>query len=179
MLLQASSSEEFCRSQWWKEMVSSSRALGCAQGSVGADVRRECVQQDGQLVHFRGGGFADGEGVPRVQGAFAVGADVDGLAFAVAGVGLQPQLVEQPEQFGLVRGNPLAADFEHGAVNGIGPGPAADAVPRLQDGHAQAGLFQFPGCGEPGGAGSDDDDVAVNFQHDVLSVAAAVMRTTK
>ena len=35
MLLQASSSEEFSRSQWWKEMVSSSRALGCAHGSVG------------------------------------------------------------------------------------------------------------------------------------------------
>ena len=25
---------ECCRSQWWKEMVSSSRALGCAHGSV-------------------------------------------------------------------------------------------------------------------------------------------------
>ena len=34
ILLQASSSEEFSRSQWWKEIVSSSRAFGCAQGSL-------------------------------------------------------------------------------------------------------------------------------------------------
>ena len=109
----------------------------------------------------------------------AVGADVDGLAVAVAGVGFQAELVQERQQCRLVRRDPLAADFQHGAVDGVGPGAAAHAVPRLQHGDAEAGLLQFAGRGEARGAGAYDDDVAVKFQHDVLSVAAGVMRTTK
>ena len=67
--------------------------LGVRPRLGGADLGGEGIEQGGELVHFGRGGFADREGLARVQGAFAVGADIDGFAVAVTGVGLQAQVV--------------------------------------------------------------------------------------
>ncbi len=153
--------------------------LGVCPGLGGADFRGEAVQNADELVHFRTRGFTHRKGITGVAGPLAVPADIDGFALTVAGVGLQSELLKELQQCRLVRGDPLAPDFQHGPVNRVGPGSAAHAVPCFQHCHAQASFLQLAGSGEPGRSGANDHNVAVKIQHDVLSVAVRVTRTTK
>ncbi len=88
---------------------------------------------------------------------------MDVLALAVAGVGLHAELVEQAEQLGLVRGDPLAADLQGHAVALVGPGAATDAVARLQDDDVVTGGDEVAGGVQPGRSGTDDDHVGAEF----------------
>ena len=51
--------------------------------------------------------------------------------------------------------------IEGHAVTKLGPDPAADPVPGLEQHHPAAGRQQAAGGGEAGGAGADDDDLGV------------------
>ena len=85
----------------------------------------------------------------------------------MAGEGLEAELVNELDEAGLVWGNPLAAQLNEvlHAVRVLDlavPGAATDALAGLEDGDAQPLLLECVGCHEAGGAGADDDDVALD-----------------
>ncbi|MNI44081.1 hypothetical protein D3C73_984330 [compost metagenome] len=120
--------------------------LGVCPRLGGADLCRKLIQDGHELVHLGLGGLVHREGVTGVLGALAVCADVDGFTVTVARVHFQAELVQQLHEDRLVRGNPLAADLQHGTVDGVRPCAAAHAVACFEHCDAESGLFQFA-CG--------------------------------
>src|SRR5699024_831644 len=101
----------------------------------------------------------------RIDGAGSVGGDVDAVAVFIPGVSLFAELVDERKQRGLVRRDPLTAEFEHLTVDVIGPGASAHTITRLEDDDAASGLPQPAGCAQARWACSDDDDVTGFFRH--------------
>ena len=139
--------------------------LGVLPRLVGVDLGDHRVELGRDLGDHALGVGRDGEHLAREAVRRAVRADVDGVAVAVALVGLEPELGDRLDESVLVGRDPLAADLEHRAVDHVGPQPSADAVARLEHGDRQSGLAQLVRRGQPGGAGADDDDVPRDLGH--------------
>src|SRR5690606_32215725 len=115
---------------------------------VRVDLRGEAVHLGDELVHLGNSGFAYREVFALVHGTGSVFGDVNGLAFFVALEGFDAQLFDQRVETSLVRGDPLATDFDGGSVHVLAPGASAYAVTCLEYGYGFAGLAKFVGCGE-------------------------------
>ena len=133
---------------------------------VGVDLRDELVELLDEADDLALGLRRNGEDLALEEPAHAALVDVDVLALAVARVGLEAEVVERLDEGVLVGRDPLAADLEHGALDRVGPEPAADAVAGLEHDDRAARVDELGGGGEPGGAGPDDDDIRVDAFHD-------------
>ena len=132
--------------------------------------RSQGIQDLDQAEHFLLRLLPHRKHVSRVGAAGSVCGDVDRLSVAVPLKGFQAKFFHQSSQHGLVRRNPLAADLQYGAVDGVRPRPAAHTVTGFQHGHAQPAGLQLPGCGQPRRSGSDDDHVTLQRFHRFLSL---------
>ena len=161
----ASSSSVCARSQASHEIVSHSAAFACSQGRSGSISATIASSRSVISAITRSVSGATGNISPVKRVRRAVGADIDGVALAVALVGLEPEVGDRLDERVLVGRDPLAADLEHRAVDDVGPEAPADPVARLEHGDRQTGLAQLVGRGGAGGAGADDDDIPGDLAH--------------
>jgi hypothetical protein len=82
---------------------------------------------------------------------------------------VEAEFLDEAQYPGLSRPNPLPAEVEDqrrcfGRRLRGGNHPAADALPRLEDGHVRAGGTQAERCRQPGQSSPDDGEVRLSIR---------------